>query len=285
MGILNFIKKNFKDEKYTINLMVVITGQKCTLHCKNCANFSPYFPKEFDFYDIDKIIEDIKKITDKIKEIKKLQIQGGDCFLHKDIIKLLKSVSENDKITSCTIATNCIIIPNNEILNVLKNPKFEVRISFYSTANETNSEKLLKCLEKNNIKHYFHKYANGNGTWSYLGGINQKKADLKTTLSNYSRCGFSGCLTLENGIISRCSRATVAHFIQKFKPKKSDFVNVRSRFFILRDLKKYIRNTTRKKGVPTACFYCNGSNSRGGDQIPAGEQLSKEEILRIKNNV
>ena len=79
------IKKYFFDKDYILQNLVVITGQKCSLRCKNCANFSPFHSKELDFYDINKIISDIDKISKRIKSFKHIQIQGGDCFLHKDI--------------------------------------------------------------------------------------------------------------------------------------------------------------------------------------------------------
>lgn len=33
----------------TINNIVVIVGQNCTLKCRNCANFSPYLAKQLPF--------------------------------------------------------------------------------------------------------------------------------------------------------------------------------------------------------------------------------------------
>ena len=88
---------------YVIDFLVVVTGQKCTLKCKNCGNFSPYHSPKDDFYKADKIIKDIKKITKKINLINRLQLQGGDFFLHKDAKKILQYVKDDNKILKCVI--------------------------------------------------------------------------------------------------------------------------------------------------------------------------------------
>lgn len=263
---------------YEMPNLVVITGQKCTLKCKNCANFSPYHSSDVDFYNIDLIINDLNNILKKIKCIWHLQLQGGDFFLHKDAEKLLAYVSNQEKILNCTIATNCILIPKPNLIKQLQNKKFIVRLSHYGTANEKNKNKLIEILRQNGIAYKIHMYANGNGFWSDCGGINTPKHTLEETLDNYSKCIFKCCLTLENGIISRCSRSTIAHRLQPYKIKRKDFVNVRSLFFNVSKLKRFIRNQNSDKGIVTACYYCNGTS---GPKIPAGEQLSLNECKEL----
>lgn len=281
LNFINKLKKYYYDPDFEIEFFAVITGQKCTLHCKNCVNFSPYYPKCFDFYDMEKTIEDLENVTKRIKCIKKLHIQGGDFFLHKDALKLLEYVAKSSKIEKCQIATNCILKPRQELLNVLKNPKFSIRISSYDVVNEIKKEDFEKILIENGVKHRFYKYANKTGMWSDAGGIDTPKHSEEETKRNYLNCIFKRCLTLENGIISRCARATVAHHLQKFKLKKRDYVNVRSPFFAIATLKKFINLQNTDGGGVTACFYCNGTS---GKEIPAGEQLTPEEIKCIRQN-
>ena len=285
MNIIKKIKKYFYDLDYELPNLVVITGQKCTLRCKNCANFSPYHSNELDFYDISKIISDLKNITKRLKYIQHMQVQGGDIFLHKDVIRLLNYIKNEEKIRECVVATNSIIIPKKEILEILSDKKFVVRFSSYGVANELNEKKLEKICNEFNINHYVYLFANGNSSWADCGGIDMKKHPLSLTKENYKKCLFKVCLTLENGILSRCSRSTVAHKVQHFRIKKQDFVNVRSPFFNIHKLKQFVvENENSEKGMVQACFYCNGT---GGKMIVAGEQISKEEseLLINKNNL
>ena len=213
-----------------------------------------------------------------MKSILHIQLQGGDFFLHKDALKLIQYVAQEEKFINCSIATNCIIIPRQNILEILKNPKFTVRISHYGAANEKNENILIDKLKDNNIKYLYHQYANNNGYWSYCGDINTPQHTKTDTVDNYLNCIFKICTTLENGEISRCSRAKVAHFVQNFKPKPNDLINLRSPFFSISKLKKFIKIKDSRKGIVEACFYCNGTS---GKKIQAGEQLSKAEYSSI----
>ena len=73
MSILTKVKKYLRIKSITINYLVVVTGQKCTLRCKHCANFSPYFSREFDFYD-GKMTSDFSKFKElsDVMDIKQL---------------------------------------------------------------------------------------------------------------------------------------------------------------------------------------------------------------------
>ena len=275
------IQKYFYDNSYTLPYLAVITGQKCSLHCKNCCNFSPYHSAKLDFYEASKILNDLKNILKRVKGIKLIQLQGGDFFLHRDATKILEFISKSNKIKKCKIATNCIIFPSKEQIDILKNKKFYIRISSYGLTNEIKKDELIELLNTNNINYKLHSFANGNNTWSYLGGLEMKKQSESETNKNYMKCEFKDCLTLENGLISRCARATVAHKIQKFRPKKSDFINVRNPFFSVSSLKKYWNAQNYENGKVTACYFCNGTS---GKSIIAGEQLSKEEYKHIRRS-
>ena len=259
-----------KDKSYEIPFLVLVTGQKCSLRCKNCCNFSPYHSPSISLYNIEYIISDLKKIIHKVKCIKKLAIQGGECFLHPQLLNLIKFVNSEEKINCCVIHTNAVCKINPRIIDIISsNTKFVIRISPYGDVNKKYVNKLESILKNNNINYYYHNFASYAGEWSYCGGQEISKQNKENTVNNYMKCEFKGCLTLENGIISRCSRATIAHIYQKFHPQKKDFINVRKKFHIIK-LKSYIKNANSEKGIVTACFYCQGTS---GPKITAGEQI------------
>lgn len=281
-NIYKKIKHHFYDYDWEMPNLIVISGQKCTLHCKNCSNFSPYHSSRLDFYNADDIIQDLENIIKRIKCLIHIQLQGGDFFLHPNAYKILNYIANEDKIMNCTIATNCILLPKQELLDIIKQQKFSIRISNYGTANEKNKDKLEKLLIENKINYRFHHYANQDNTWSYCGGVRTPKQTKISTIENYEKCGFKVCLTLENGIISRCSRATVAHLVQKFTPAPKDFVYVRNKLFSVHDLKKFWNYRKSSKGIVTACYYCYGTS--GGKILP-GEQLTRSEYIEIRKKV
>jgi len=78
---------------------------------------------------------------------------------------------------------------------------------------------------------------------------------------------------MENGYISRCSRAVIAHHIQKFSIKGYG-VNIRE-IMGIKKLKAFIKNDA----PVSACFYCQEEKS---ELIDAAEQMTLEEVNQIK---
>lgn len=92
-----------------LDFLVVVTGQACSLKCKNCGNFSPYISREVPFYKYSNIIRDMEVILRNIKHLQECQLQGGEFFLHKDAIKILKYLISNRKISKIIIASNGVV--------------------------------------------------------------------------------------------------------------------------------------------------------------------------------
>ena len=77
------------DKKIHIPYLVVITGQKCTLRCKDCGNFTPYLPQTH--YNINDLCDDINKFS-SVARITLLQIQGGEALIFPMFKELLNIV-------------------------------------------------------------------------------------------------------------------------------------------------------------------------------------------------
>ena len=183
-------------EKGYLNTIVVVTGQACSLKCKNCGNFTPYHSKNIAFYDADKIIMDISKLTKAFKGIKLCQFQGGEFFLHRDADKILEAAIKNPRIWKIYIATNGIfptIKPH--MLQLLMNKKVSLRISNYGKVNERKRKELYYTLKKNNINVWQYEFSNGRTLWSDLGGIDMSRRDEVITQKTFQTCDFKGCLT------------------------------------------------------------------------------------------
>ncbi len=74
-------------------LRTVIFTQGCPHHCKGCHNAQSWSTKDNDVWDIDELINHIKKIS----SFKKVTISGGEPFLqNKAILKICKALKEDD---------------------------------------------------------------------------------------------------------------------------------------------------------------------------------------------
>ena len=264
----NYINNKFCN--HTIDRIVLITGQNCNLKCKECANFSPYLRTILPFYSSKNIINDLKILTKNI-EFKELQIQGGEFFIHPEQYKILQYISRNKKIKNIMIATNGMIIPHKRILDLIKdNKNIYIRISNYGDINNTQSLKLKEKLDKYGIKNFMHLFANGNSYWQYCGDINMERLSYEEMMRSYNTCVFAKyCLTLENGFVSICSRATIAHIVQNFEFSDKCGIYIRDNF----NTSKFLKFAEEKPPVE-ACYYCYGTQ---GKQILPAEQVNKEE--------
>lgn len=249
--------------KIVVPLLVVITGQKCTLRCKDCGNFTPYLPQTH--YNIDLICNDFQKLS-SILQIRTLQIQGGEALAFPELPKLLRSVRLAGS-HFINIATNGTRLLTQEQIKAIKDVHACVRISDYGI-NKQKVSYLIEQCKANSIPYRMYQFAGGSGKWINLGDKHIERNSEIETNKIFKNCPFKGCLTLENGIIARCSRATVAHKVQDFTPNEADLINVRS--LDSKRLRLSFMDYIKHPEPLVACRYCRGSI---GEDIPPAIQL------------
>lgn len=251
--------------KFPVPMFVVSVGPKCSLRCKDCANFVPYLAQAL--YDLKKVAADLERLA-RFFTFDVIHIQGGEPFLHPEIGELVAHCLRLD-VKTLQLATNGVANVGKH-LEVLKHPKIVVRISDYQLRSATPL-RMKQLLDENGIKNYYYKFALGTGSWNDMGGIDKERDSNDTVVSDRFRgCAYKKCVTLENGVVGRCARATVAHLVQKFTPDPKDLVDVRS---IDRDdaLKEAMVEYFTSGRFAEACRYCHGSNGR---TIAAAIQLT-----------
>ncbi|WP_334083694.1 radical SAM protein [Helicobacter typhlonius] len=234
----------------TINNIVVIVGQNCTLKCRNCANFSPYLAKQLPFYPYEEIIADIQALITESR-IAYLQFQGGEFFLHPHCKDILEFVAKQDRIRYVCVATNATIIPKDPVLKLLQHKKFFVRVSDYGEVNAKSAEKLEEMLDKYGVAVIRRNVYRGEGLWSKCGDKYMKRLPEEYMQKVFDSCTFAKeCLTMENGFITRCSRATISHIVQNFSLCALDGIHVRP------NAQRIFDTLTRFGGGGGGCCLC-----------------------------
>ena len=290
--------KLLKAHVHLLRNIVVITGQNCSLKCKNCANFSPYLAKTIPFYPHEEICQDLQAITNEC-QILRLQLQGGEFFLHPNALQILEYIANNPRIHQVTIATNATIVPKDSLLAIIKQSgKISIRLSDYGEANHKSAQRLESTLAAHEIPHFTHHYVHSDNQWRDCGGRDMERLQDDAVQKIFETCLFGrNCLTMENGLISRCSRGVVAHIAQGFHLGAHDGILIRPSAkrafatiaqtqqtgaenqahlpsFNFLTLKHFLDNPSPME----ACYYCYGTS---GKTIIPGEQLTAEELKNI----
>lgn len=246
--------------------LVLVVGQACNLKCKNCGNFCPISLPETKHYNIKSVVESMEIILKNVHSINYLQIQGGEPFLYKDLLDLLIFLKQYRKIKNIVFATNGMILPSEAIMNQIKEDKrIEVRISDYKLSQ--TPKKLQVYLAEMGIPFSYYEFAGNNGEWSDLGGVDLMPVNEIEAKSHFETCAFNTCLTLENGELTYCSRATNSYKLQGFSRKSNDYLIISNKRDFKRNLRKFVKN----RHVMEACRYCNGTNK--GEKIQPAIQM------------
>ena len=234
-----------------ITNLVAVTGQACTLRCKDCGNFSPLASSEYPLYDADDIISDLKIIL-KYTAIKNIQYQGGEPFLHPKLSKLIFFAINDNRIDNCVISTNGTIIPDIDTI-LLQHKKVQIRISNYPVTS-IKAKKLQEYCIKNGINNRFYEFAGNKGMWH---DMSRFERDFEHADNRFKNCAFNGCLTLENHRLGYCSRSTIAESVQGFIPKDDDYLEINNYPMFENQLSNYISYPHFME----ACTLCNGTDN------------------------
>lgn len=260
------IKKVLSREVYIDYIELVITT-KCSLKCKNCANFICYYKKPYDV-DEKMIKKSVKKLFEAVDYVDVFRVIGGEPFCNNKIKEYLK-VLPYDKIGNVKIATNGTIVPNDrELIEILKNKNISLDISDYKKAPK-QTERLIKLLNKEKINYE----VNAIGEYWYDFGkpINYKRSK-KDLNKQFMKCN-SRCKSILNGCIYYCPRASHGFDLKVIPRNESEYIN------LLNNPRKVNRKEIRKlmcrNKYIEACNYCKYGTDECKLVVP-GIQINEE---------
>lgn len=201
------IERLERKEIHTIPRLVVVLTPKCSMRCKDCNNlmwvFSANNAGGHNDLGKGKIIASLRKIITALDFMPCVELIGGEPFVAQNLGSVLGFLLKQEKVLAVEITTNATIIPREEILEQLKNPKVTVRISNYG--NVVNQSRFIDCMGQNEIRYQTLAFQ---GRWVSPGGIAARNRDEEELVRQYYRCS-SGylCKTLWEDKIYPCARA------------------------------------------------------------------------------
>jgi hypothetical protein len=176
----------------------------CNLNCMGCDHFSPIAPKHFT--DIDKYVEDIRRLTQLFCNIHTIRLMGGEPLLHPDAPLFIIKTREAFPETEIRFVTNGILLPGacQEFINACRNTKTIIDLTVYPPVRNKvdsyraplNSNKVK--ISTNEVEKFF--------AYTNLQGNSDKQKAFDTCRK------FFVCPCLRDGRIYPCSKSAFVHY-------------------------------------------------------------------------
>jgi organic radical activating enzyme len=201
--------------------------------------------------DINILLNSVGKVMEAVDNVFEFRVLGGEPFMNKEIGKIIHYLKKYEKVSQIVIYTNGTILPKNENLEELKDPKILMDITNYGALSK-NHDRLIELLTKENIP-----FLTTIPKWTDSGRINYQKKSEDQLKFMFKNCCTNDYLTLLNGKLYRCPFSANAMNLHAIPINQSEFIDLEENFS-REELRKEIIKLYYSPEFLTACNYCNG---------------------------
>jgi organic radical activating enzyme len=253
---------------------------RCTLKCKLCIAFIPYFQEQTDisFDDAKLILKNYFSIVDSVGTF---SITGGEPLVNKDLVPIMEEVykySDQIKQYIC-IVTNGTLTMKDDVLDALSaHKKIMVVISNYGPDLSRKFEALIKALKSRDINYRIDNYQ-GDSDDKYGGWIDYRDHSLKHTTNEAVKKQAQSCFfwtegpyyEINFGELHPCSRSFWRMHSEIMVKDQRQYIDLLDNESSIDE--KRVRLTKISQLVfLNACAYCSGNREDTKRYKPA-EQL------------
>ena len=257
----------YEAEGSSFNEFGYLVSEVCSLECKHCLEAVPYLPNK-EILPKEVILKDIRKMVNACRFLHRLDLVGGEPFLHPEFTLLVGEILKIERIGYIGIFTNGTVVPDDILCRTLKNPRIIVTVANYGeTLPEKFREKIFLTLEKlrEHDVQYFH-YSDR--YWFDINAFELNNATNNQLAANYANCFLAACRRMYDGRLFHCPYQCNGDKLRKFNGSGKDCLDIHN--FTDEEL---VIELDKFEKVPfiNACRYC--SIPTGAAEVTAGEQL------------
>jgi hypothetical protein len=239
---------------------------RCTLKCKLCASYSPYYdvPPHFSSDLIAKTLASYFSIVDHVKQF---SISGGEPFLHNELPKIIKNLlCYQNQFDVLEVITNGTLMPKDELLAALnQSPKTCVMIDDYGDSLSKKAEMTHKILADNGIRNSVRCYYGANahcGGWVDFGENFERRWSSGGEIAMvYNKCAYPAklgfCFQISGNELHPCSRSRRCMETGVLSKDKTEYIDLLDDAIPIDDKKSFFLNFASRKFL-RACAYCSG---------------------------
>ena len=119
---------NYKKKVCLMEVHSTITS-RCTLKCKHCNMFMPYYREHVDYTAKD-ILEDLELLFRHVDYIVAYEILGGEPLINGELADMIRQIGDRygNRIGNIGIITNGTLLPDEQLIEISK--KYNVKYDF-----------------------------------------------------------------------------------------------------------------------------------------------------------
>lgn len=264
--------------KCVLSKIDTVITSRCTLKCKNCNMFISYAPVQHDI-ELNRLKNNFDIFFESVDYVYEYTLLGGEPFLHKDIADIISYLGRQygERIGRINLISNGTIVPNDEVIDVLKDFHVTVHISDYTKAVDYTGklERLKDKLLYNGIEYY----VIPNNTWKDV--IYPREGfHTDNPREHMLLCGHS-THSVADGKLYWCDPAFAAECFMGFTAQEDDYLDMAAnksnytKYEASLNIIQYLLGDVNARGYMSICEKCAGVGSDNNMIVSAGRQVEK----------
>ena len=248
---------------FTLKCLDIVVTERCSMKCKDCSNLMQYYEKPGNS-DVEILFNSLDKLMSVVDQVYEFRVLGGDPFMNKELHKYVNRLVEYRNVENVVLYTNATILPKNENLECLKNPKISLEITNYGPNLSRKHDELLKLLENLKIEYR----TRPPGVWNDCGKLEKYERTEEELQRVFDNCCMNDVPSLLNGVIYKCPYSANATNL-KAVPFVEDEVVDLTKNYEKDSLKEKLKKFHLSEKPLTACNYCGGRDYKSKEIEPA----------------
>lgn len=264
--------------KCVLSKIDTVITSRCTLKCRNCNMFISHAPVQCDI-DLNRLKNNFDIFFESVDYVYEYTLLGGEPFLHKNITEIISYLGNQygERIGQINLISNGTIVPDDDVVEILKNFHVTVHISDYtgSVDYKRNLEKVQKKFLLQGIEYY----VIPNNTWKDV--IYPREGyQTDNPRQHMLLCGHS-THSAADGRLYWCDPAFAAECFMGFASKEDDSLDLAankrnySKYEATLNIIKYLLGDVNERGYMSICEKCAGVGSDNNMIVPAGKQMER----------
>lgn len=264
---------NYKKKVCLMEVHSTITS-RCTLKCKHCNMFMPYYKEHVDYTAKD-ILEDLELLFRHVDYIVAYEILGGEPLINGELADMIRQIGDRygNRIGNIGIITNGTLLPNEQLIEISK--KYNVKYDFSDYTDVVDYKKRFDSAVKIVSDAGLRYSVNRSLRWCDFGfPVNNRMYDFDKVREHMLSCGpiFHG---LNDGKYYYCHVSWSADKAKLLKNVSDDYIDLRT--FDDDDRAKEAilehSNGNMAKGFVKLCKICGGCGNDNTEFVKAAEQM------------